>query len=81
MFIATGSLKFFHNDMLAYVRTPNHLYIDMAALVSNTAQKKKKTLQISFNEAKWRKANICSNLPAIQTPRWGLAVQVAKPPP
>lgn len=28
-------MKFFHNDMLAYVRMPNHLYIGMAALVSN----------------------------------------------
>jgi len=35
MFIATGSLKYFHNDMLAYVRMPHHLYIDRAALVSN----------------------------------------------
>lgn len=52
-----------------------------AALVINRQTLRKRTLQISFNGAKWRKANICSNLPAIQTPRWGLAAQVAKPPP
>ncbi len=77
MFIATVLLKFFHNDMLAYVHMPHHLYIDTAALESNRQTLCKK----NSNGAKWRKTNICSNLPAIQTPRWGLAAQVVKLPP
>lgn len=91
MFITTGLLKFFHNDMLAYVGMPHHLYTDTAALESNRqilhTQKKKERKamgafsrhpSVEFNGGRQTYAAICLRFKHLGG---GFAAQVAKPPP